>query len=154
MLISKHDDAIGQPDGLDQRQIGVAHGVDHQIAHAGIRIDHLDQKRAAEQDAELHAGERQRRQRRVLQRVAEQDLPLGQAAQPRLLDVVLVIDVEQAGAQHAHDGRREREPEREGRQDQMLAGAPEHIEASDQQSVEQNKAGDVRLRQIRRDLAR
>ena len=45
----------------------------------------------------------------------EQDVALGEAAQPRLLDVVFQIDVEQAGAQHPHDGRREREPERERR---------------------------------------
>ena len=45
-------------------------------------------------------------------------------------------------------------PERDGRQDEMLAGAPEHVEASDQQGVDQEKAGDAGRRQIGDDFVR
>ena len=43
-------------------------------------------------------------------------------------------------------------PERDGGQDQVLARAQKHVEASDQQRIEQQKSGDMRQRQSRRDF--
>ena len=70
MLISRPTTQY-ERDGLDERQIVIAHGLHHQIADAGIGEDHLDQQRAAEQKAELDADQREGRQRRVLERVAD-----------------------------------------------------------------------------------
>src|SRR5437899_7030657 len=65
----ENDDAIGQRDSLDQRQVVVAHRVDHQAANPGIGIDDFDEKSAAEHEAGLDADQAERRQRGVLQRM-------------------------------------------------------------------------------------
>src|SRR5262245_30180977 len=72
----EHHDAIGEPDGLDQRKVSIAHRVDHEVAQARIRIDYLDQQGAAEQESKLDAGESNGRQGGVFERVAEQDAAL------------------------------------------------------------------------------
>src|SRR5437879_3334045 len=56
----ENDDAISQRDALDERQIMVAHRVDHQAADAGISIDHFDEESAAEHEAGLDADQAKR----------------------------------------------------------------------------------------------
>ena len=58
---------------FDQRDIARRHRVERQSTNSGIRENTLDDHRAPEQESHLQPGERQRRQRRVAQRVSDQD---------------------------------------------------------------------------------
>ena len=71
-----HDDeesAENEHQPLDQRQVAVDHRVDRHVADAGIGEDALDDDRAADQEGELHAGQRQRRRDCVAQRLLQDE---------------------------------------------------------------------------------
>ena len=70
------------------------------------------------------------------------------------MNVVFLVHVEQARAQHAHNGRRERDAERERGQDHVLDGVDEHIGTPREQRVDQQEAGDDRPLEARREPAR
>ena len=74
-----------QHEALDQRQVAVDHRLDRHVADARIGEDALDDHGAAEQEGELHAGQRQRRadgvaQRLAAARAAARDKPLTRAS--------------------------------------------------------------------------
>src|SRR5260221_4601839 len=147
------DDAIGQRDALDERQIVVAHRVDHQAADAGIGVDHLDEEGAAEHEAGLDADQAERRQRGVLQRVAPQDAAAADTAQPRQRDVILEIGVDEAGAQDAHDERRQCQGERQGGKGKMRQDAEQRDGPAGEQRVDEQEPGRRRHRHLRIDAA-
>ena len=70
--------------------------------------------------AELQAGDGDHRHQRVLQRVAEMDRAVGQAARARELDVVGAQHLEHLGAHQPHDQRQLEQRQRDRRQDQCL----------------------------------
>ena len=90
-LISDEQQREDQHDALDQRQVAVDHRVDRHVAEALIGEQPLDDHRAADQEGELHADQRQRRQRGVRQRLAQDHLRLREALHPRQHDIVEVI---------------------------------------------------------------
>ena len=69
--------------------------------------------------AELQAGDGDHRHQRVLERVAEVDGAVGQAARARELDVVGAQHLEHLGAHQPHDQRELEDRQRDRRQDQM-----------------------------------
>ena len=74
-----------QHQALDQRQIAIDDGVDRHIADARIGEDALDDHRAADQEGELHAGQRERRRRSrcatpPASRARSSDMPLRRAS--------------------------------------------------------------------------
>ena len=74
-----------QHQALDQRQVAVDHRIDRHVADAGIGEDALDDHRAADQERELDAGQRERRADRVAQRLLQDepqlaDMPLSRAS--------------------------------------------------------------------------
>ena len=73
---------------FDQGDIARRHRVERQPTDPGIRENALDDHRASEQEANLQTGERQRRQRGVAQRVADQDPGPGESFCPRRADVI------------------------------------------------------------------
>ena len=79
----------------------------------------LDDDRAAEQAADLHAGHRHHRQQRIAQHVAQRDLLLGQALGARRRHVVQAALLQHGGAHQARVERHVEERERDGGQHQM-----------------------------------
>ena len=73
MLIRMKISAEHQHQPLDQRQVAIDHRVDRHVADARIGEDALDDHRAADQEGELHAGQRQRRPDRVAQRLLQHE---------------------------------------------------------------------------------
>ena len=74
--------------------------------------------------ASSSAARGQRRQERVRQRVAVERRPAAEALAARDDDEVLARDVEQVGAQQAHEERERREPERDRGQDEVRERVP------------------------------
>ena len=78
-LMSDEQQREDQHDALDQRQVAVDHRVDRHVAEALVGEQPLDDDGAADQEGELHADQRQRRQGGVLQRLAQDDLRLAKS---------------------------------------------------------------------------
>ena len=99
-----------QRQALDQRQVAIDDRVDRHIADAGIGEDALDDHRAADQEGELHAGQRQRRRRR---RCASASCSTSRssrhALEPREQHIVLHHRLAQRLLEHARDDGGERQ---------------------------------------------
>jgi len=87
---------LHQGNALNQRQVVSLHGLHHQVADPGITKNHFHQQRRAEQEAELHADHCDGGKCGVLEDMTPEDAALGQAAQPRDLDIGLVGGFDQA----------------------------------------------------------
>ena len=128
MLIDDEDDGENQHEPLDQRQIAIDHGLDRHVADAGIGEDALDNDRAADQEGELHAGQRERRADRVAQRLLQNEPQLGHALEPREQHIVLRHRFVERAFEHARDDRRERKAERQRRHGEVPEDVEEHVE--------------------------
>src|SRR5216684_1256525 len=105
--IGRHDGNIGKADRLDDED-----------AHAGPLKDGLGDDGEGDDRAELQPGDGDHRNQRVLERMAEIDGAVGEAAGARELDVVGAQDLEHLGAHQAHDQGQLHEAEGDRRHDQ------------------------------------
>src|SRR2546427_3780144 len=161
------------------------HGVEqHEVLHDDdVALDHrdherapqprhperlLDRHRAAEHEAQEHAGDRDDGQQRVGQRVPHHDDPLAQSLRPRRPHEVLADDLEQTGPRHPRDIGALSEPEDEGGadhdlevlpralpevddHDRRLVAEPEQRGQHDQHAEPEARDGDEEDRQRARD---
>src|ERR1051326_3935199 len=111
--------------------IAIADAVEQEAAHARQRENRLDNHRAAEQVADLHADDGQHRNECVFQRMPIQHTAIAQAFGIRGADVVLAEHLQQAGADHAHDERGHRRAQCNSRQDQGLQTKPRVVQETD-----------------------
>ena len=98
-----------QQHALHHRDVPGLRGFEQQLAEPGQREHRLGRHRARQHEREVVAEDDQRRARRVAQRVPEQDAPVGQAADPRADDVVLLEHLDQRGPQLPGDVRGDRQ---------------------------------------------
>src|SRR6516162_856449 len=68
------EDREGEDQALDEREVAIDHRADGEIADPGIAEDPLDEHGAAEEEGELHAREGHRRDKRVAQGLADEDV--------------------------------------------------------------------------------
>ena len=113
------DEREQQHDRLRHREVLVGDRLVGEVAEPVEREDGLDHDRAAEQEAELHGGERHHRHQRVAQRVLEDDAGARQALGARGADVVGGEHLDHAGAHQPHERRRHVVAERDGRHHEM-----------------------------------
>ena len=88
MVSADIDHRQDQHDRLHHREVVLADALPGEVADAVQGEDLLDHDRAAEHEAELHRGDRHHRDRRVAQRVLQQDRGARQALGARRADVV------------------------------------------------------------------
>src|SRR5215472_19138680 len=124
--VRKHDEECAEDHrGHDHRKVQVGQRLVGQEPDAVNGEHHLGQQRSsADKYAEVEPEQAHERDHRVAQHVADQDAPLGQALRPRGPDVILVLDLEQIGAQHAGVKPDVQDRERYPRKDQALE--PQH----------------------------
>src|SRR6266851_3455962 len=105
--IGRHHRDVGKTDRLDDEEAD-ARPLEHRLGDDGEGDD----------GAELQAGDGDDRHQGVLQRMAEIDGAVGEAAGARELDVVGAQDLEHLGAHQAHDQGQLHEAEGDRRHDQ------------------------------------
>ena len=120
---------------------GAAEGV---AAEARPGEDRLGQHRAGEQIGVGEAAERDDRDQRVRQDVADHDAALAQALGARDAHVVLLHAFQHAGARRARDQAERRRREHDRRQDQMRERIAERVPVAGERAVDQIEAGDRR----------
>ena len=116
----EHDDGDQQHRALDLLQVARADVAHQHLADAG-QVEHpLDDDDAGDEAGDLHAEDRDDRDRGVAQAVAVQRLRARQALGPRRADVVLVQHVERRRAHEAQQHGALRQGQRDRRQHQRL----------------------------------
>ena len=115
-----HDEDEGdeQQVGGHDRDVDVLHGLQEQEAHAGPLEHRLGDDREGDDRAELKARDGDDRDQRVLQRVAEIDGAVLQAAGAGEADVVGPQHLQHLGPHEPHDERHLEQAERDGGQDE------------------------------------
>ena len=88
------DDRADQCDGLDDGQVPVLHGGEHQLADARVVEDVLDDRDSAGQPGDVQRDDVQRREQRAGQRVPGDDAPGRQALESGRGDVLARHDVD------------------------------------------------------------
>src|ERR1044072_479206 len=106
--------------GRHHRNVGELHGLDEELADARPGEHRLGDDGEGDQAAELQAGHGDHRHQRVLQRMAEIDGAVGEAAGARELDVIGTHHLEHLGAHQAHEQGELEQAERDRGQDQRL----------------------------------
>ena len=111
--------------GRHDRDIDVLNRLQEELTHAGPGEHRLGDDGEGDDRAELQADDRDHRHERVLERVAEMHLTLGEAARSREADVIGAQHFQHLGAHEPHDERHLEERERDRRHDDGLeAGRP------------------------------
>src|SRR4029077_14771051 len=123
-------------------------------AQAGPAEDRLGQHGPGEKTPESETEDRDRRDERVAQPVAQYHEPLPKALGARGPHVVLAEDLEHARARHARDHRRREVAEGERGQHQMKKAAAESLEVAREQAVDDVEASSERRRRDERIDAR
>jgi hypothetical protein len=120
----EHDDRDQQHGALDLLEVAHADVAHEHLADAG-EVEHpLDDDDPGDQAGDLHAEDRDDRQRGVAQPVPPQRLRSGQPLRSRRADVLLVQDVERGRAHEPQQHGRLRQRQRDRRQDQGLGRRP------------------------------
>src|ERR1700733_1361321 len=147
------DQSEQQDQTLDQREIAVDDRVDGEIADARIGEDALNDHRAADQEGELHAGERQRRADRVAQRLLQHQAQFAKALDPRQQHVILQHRLLQGLLEKPHDYGGERQRQRQRRHDHMAEDVAGHGEAAGEDAFNQIKTRSEAFGELRIDAA-
>ena len=115
-MIAEH-----QRDALHDREVALEDRVDHQLADAGQREHLLDDERAADQEADVHAEHADGRDdARFAARGGCSDAPLGDALRAGGGDVVRLEHLQQARPQAADQDRRDPQGDGERRQEHRV----------------------------------
>jgi hypothetical protein len=104
--------------------------IEREAADAGPGEDGLGEHRAAEQGAELDPDDREHRDERVAQRVAVDDVVVRHAFSHGGAHIVLLQDLQHAGAGHSRNQRDGEQPEGHARKDD--GGGPAGAGTGDQ----------------------
>src|SRR6267142_557491 len=118
------DHRVEQHEILHDDDVALDHRGDERTPEAGHAEGLLHRDRAAEDEAEQHAGDRDDRQERVGQRVAHHHEPLAEPLRTGRPYEVLADDLEQTRARHPRDVGALRQPEDHGRADDDLQVLP------------------------------
>ncbi|MPL91103.1 hypothetical protein SDC9_37166 [bioreactor metagenome] len=119
-----HHDREEHGEAADHRQVARHDRIDQQAAETGHREDLLDHHGAADDPADPHPDDRDRRDQAVGQHVTEEHLRPAQPLGSGGIDVIGLQRVDQRGAQALLDQRRGRQPDDERGQKQPVEVFP------------------------------